>query len=217
VLGFVPTILNISREILEGGVMFKFKVCSIFLILILTNSVGSIALSSTIPNSTETANKLDASTESNIHKYYLVTLPSTNKKRVDSMCIKFLSLIHKAKLIPKTEERTIYRLITDKYVNIESAKRLKAELLKQCETPFVIKNDNGYSVVASSQLTENFALAEQKRLASKNIPTTILVLSLPLKQWQMKTTESFNIRDAVLMASRLAKIGVIATLEPTTY
>jgi hypothetical protein len=70
-------------------------------------------------------------------------------------------------------------------------------------------------VIAGSQLTEALAVAEQKRLARNNISTMILALRLPLKQWQMKSTESFSIRDAVTMAGKLAKIGVITTIEQT--
>jgi hypothetical protein len=51
-------------------------------------------------------------------------------------------------------------------------------------------------------------------LSGKNIPTTIVELKLPLKQWQMRSTESFDIRVAVSLASKLAKIGVITTIVP---
>lgn len=197
--------------------MVKVIGYSVFIVLIFAASDSGSAQSSTIPDSTEMAHKPHAPSESNLQKYHLVSLPSTNKKRVDVMCTRFLSLIPKAMLIPKTEERTIYRLIAKTFDTIESAKKLKTKLLQQCESPFVVKNDHGFTVIASSQLTEASALAEQKRLARKNIPTTILELRLPLKQWQMNSTESFTIRDAVIMASRLAKIGVITTLEPAAY
>jgi len=36
---------------------------------------------------------------------------------------------------------------------------------------------------------------------------------MPLKQWQMKSTESFPIRDAVIIANKLAGMGVITTIE----
>ncbi len=129
------------------------------------------------------------------------------------MCLKFLSLIPKAMLVPKTEESTVYRLIADTFYSIEPTKKRKAELMRHCESPFVLKNDQGYLVIAGSQLTEALALAEQKRLADKRISTTIIKLTLPLKQWQMKSTESFPIRDAVIMANKLAKLGVITTIE----
>jgi len=88
--------------------------------------------------------------------------------------------------------------------------------MRHCESPFVLKNDQGYSVIAGSQLTEALAVAEQKRLAGKNISTTIIKLSLPLKLWQMKSTESFPVRDAVILANKLAKMGVITTIEQAT-
>ena len=193
--------------------MVRVSINSIILLAFYIIAVSGIALSATISDFKEAPHKLEASTEPNSLQYHLMTVPSTNKKRVDAMCIKFLSLIPKARLIPKTEESTVYRLIVDTFETIEPTKKRKAELLRHCESPFVMKSDRGYTVIAGSQLTETLAVAEQKRLASKNISTTILELRLPLKQWQMKSTESFNIRDAVNMASKLAKIGVITTIE----
>lgn len=197
--------------------MIRVSVTSIIFLLVYGIAVSGTALSATIPDNIETIPQLDTSYENNSLQYHLATLPSTNKKRVDAMCIKFLSLIPKARLIPKTEESTVYRLIVDTFDTIEPAKKRKAELLRHCESPFIMKSDHGYSVIAGSQLTEALAVEEQKRLAGKNISTTILQLRLPLKQWQMKSTVSFNIRDAVIMASKLAKIGVITTIEQTTH
>jgi hypothetical protein len=196
--------------------MVKVSVKSLIFMLISAVTVSATALPA-LPDTSETIQKLDISNEGNPPLYHLVTLPSTNKKRVDAMCIKFLYVIPKAVLTPKTAERTVYRLVANTFDTIESAKKRKAELLQHCESPFVLKSDQGYSVIAGSQLTEALAAAEQKRLAAKNISTTILELMLPLKQWQMKSTESFTIRDAVIMASRLAKVGVITTIEPSTY
>jgi hypothetical protein len=197
--------------------MVKFSVNSIILVLISAVTVSGTALPATIPDTNEPVNKLDTSKERNPLQYHLVSLPSTNKKRVDTMCIKFLYVIPKAMLTPKTAERTVYRLVANTFDTLESAKKRKAELLQRCESPFVLKSNQGYSVIAGSQLTEALAVAEQKRLASKNISVTILELRLPLKQWQMRSTESFTIRDAVIMASKLAKAGVITTLEPSAY
>lgn len=197
--------------------MVKVSVNSIILALISAITVSGPALSAAIPDNNETPHTLDASNEQNQLQYRLVTLPSTNKKRVDAMCIRFLSLIPKAMLIPKTAERTVYRLIANTFDSIEPAKKRKAELAQHCESPFIVSSDHGYSVIAGSQLTEMLAVAEQKRLAAENISTTILELRLPLKQWQMKSTKSFTIRDAVILASRLARIGVITTIEPAAY
>jgi len=133
------------------------------------------------------------------------------------MCIRFLSLIPKAMLIPKTEESTVYRLIAGTFDSLETAKKRRAELLRHCESPFVVKNNQGYAVIAGSQLTKTLAVAEQNRMAAKHISTTILELRVPLKQWQMKSTESFTIRDAVVLASKLTGIGVITTIEPAAY
>jgi len=197
--------------------MGKVSVNSILLALISAMIVSGPALSATIPDTSETAQTHDPSNAQNPLHYHLVTVPSTNKKRIDAMCIRFLSLIPKAMLIPKTAESTVYRLIADTFDSIESAKKRKTELLRHCESPFVVKSNQGYAVIAGSQLTETLAVAEQKRLAAKHISTTILELRVPLKQWQMKSTERFTLRDAVILANKLTSIGVTTTIEPAAY
>jgi hypothetical protein len=194
-----------------GGVMVKVAVNVIFQVLFFV-SVTSAALSAPIPDTIAT----DSLSERNPLRYHLVTLPSTNKKRVDAMCIKFLSFIPKAMLIPKTVESPVYRLVAYTSDTIEAAKKRKNKLSQQFETSFVAKSVDGYSVIAGSQLTEALAVEEQKRLAGKNLSTTIVELRLPLKQWYMRSTESFTIRDAVVLASKLSKVGVITTIEPVT-
>jgi hypothetical protein len=193
--------------------MIKIPFTSIIFLLISVVSFSTTALSAEISDNKDTADKIETIDQLPPAQHHLVTLPSTNRKRVDVMCIKFLSVIPKAKLVPKTEESTVYRLIADTFDSIEPTKKRKAELMRHCESPFVLKNDQGYSVIAGSQLTEDLAVAEQKRLAGKNISTTIIKLSLPLKQWQMKSTESFPVREAVIMANKLARMGVITTIE----
>lgn len=196
--------------------MDRYSVNAIRFVLISAITFSGTARSENIPNHSAAAQSLDVSSQQNPPHYRLVTLPSSNKKRIDAMCIRFLTLIPKAMLIPKMSESTVYRLIANTFDTIELAKKRKAELLSHCESPFVVKTNQGYSVIASSQLNEELAVEEHTRLAHKNISTTIVELRLPLKQWQMKSTESLTIREAVSMASKLAKIGVLTTIEPTT-
>jgi hypothetical protein len=130
------------------------------------------------------------------------------------MSLQFLSLIPRAKLIPKTEENTVYRLVANTYDTIGPARKRAKELSHACESPFVTTEASGYSVIAGSQLTEALALAEKERLAARNIPTEIYELRVPLRKWQMKSSESFSVREAVTLAGKLSKCGVITTLEP---
>jgi hypothetical protein len=196
--------------------MVKLQLKSILIVPALVFLFVAPALSAIIPDDSEAAHEIAATTGQKQLRYHLATLPSTNKKRVDAMCVKFLTLIPKAMLIPRTVDSSVYRLISGTFDSIESARRHKTGLMQFCESPFVLKTDQGYTVIAGSQLSEALALAEQKRLEGKNVSTTILELRLPLKHWQMKSTESFSIRDAVIMASRLAAIGVITTIEPSS-
>jgi hypothetical protein len=147
-------------------------------------------------------------------RYRLATLPSINRKKVDAMCLRFLSLIPKAMLIPRSRERTVYRLVTDNYDTLEAAKRRKAELSHYSEEPFILKENASYYVVVGSFSTEESAQVEQRRLADKRITTSVVERTLFLKHWQMKSTESYSIRDAVIMASKLSKAGVTTVLEP---
>lgn len=194
--------------------MAKVIIYWIGLVLIFAVSGSAAAQSSALPDRVETAYTVDSSKRSPSSYYHLMTLPSTNRKKVDAMCLRFLSLIPKARLIPKTEERTVYRLVAGTFATLESAKKRKAELSQHGGSPFLVRDDNGYSVIAGSQLTESLALAEQQRLAARKITTTIRELRLPLREWQMMSNESFVIRDAVVLAGRLAKIGVVTILEP---
>lgn len=193
---------------------------SVYLIIIVqifAISVSGTALSATIPDDTEREHTLDISHTGNPLHYHLVTVPSINQKRVDTICIKFLSLIPKARLIPNISEGTVYRLIANRFDNLESAKKRKAELMKQNESAFIVKGNQGYTVIVASHLSTTLAVEEQNRLAGKHIATTILELRIPLKQWQMKSTESFTIRDAVFLANMLANMGVTTTIEPTAF
>lgn len=190
--------------------MAKVIIYWIGLVLIFAVSGSAAAQSSALPDRGEAAYTVDSPST----RYRLMTLPSTNRKKVDAMCLRFLSLIPKARLIPKTEERTVYRLVAGTFATLESAKKCKAELSQHGGSPFLVRDDNGYSVIAGSQLTESLALAEQQRLAARKITTTIRELRLPLREWQMMSNESFVIRDAVILAGRLAKIGVVTILEP---
>lgn len=195
--------------------MVKVLVNSMIIVLISVASVFGSATSAAIPDTAETAHTPDTSNERNLPLYHLATLPSTNKKRVDAMCIKFLSLIPKAKLVPATAENTVYRLIADTFDTLDPAKKRTAELKRFCESPFVLKTGHGYTVIAASHMTGPSAAAEQRRLAARNIPTTIAEVRVPLKKWQMRSSESFTIREAVSKASALSKIGVTTTLEPS--
>jgi hypothetical protein len=197
--------------------MLKIIVWSIFILPVFTITLSGSALSATIPDNAETDYNSDTSNSRSQLQYHLVTLPSTNKKRVDAMSARFISLVPKAMLISKTPETTVYRLIANRFDSIESAKKRQTELLQHCKSPFVVKSDQVYSVIAGSLFTETSAAVEQKRMAGKNIPTAILKLRLPLKHWQIKSTESFDIRDAVNLASKLDKMGVTAILKPTDY
>jgi hypothetical protein len=114
---------------------------SIIIVLSCAITVSSTALSATIPEIKGTAQKLDTSNVWNPRHYHVVTLPSTNMRRVDGMCLNFLSLIPKAMLIPSTAERTVYRLVANTYDTIESAKKGKSKLAQHCEFPFVVKNN----------------------------------------------------------------------------
>lgn len=179
--------------------MLRLKVSSLILVLVSALTVG--------------AAELPASAQK-LARYHVVTVPATNKKRVDAMCIRYLSVIPKAKLIPKASETTVYRLIATTHDTLPAAKKRRNDLLPYGESPFVMTTSYGYSVVVGSQLTEALAEAERQRLAAKNIVTTIHELRVALKEWQMRSEESFSLRDAVHIAAKLSELGVVTTLEP---
>ena len=188
--------------------MYKTFANAVLIVLMYAISAGETVR--TAEGSVRNGTPLDVGNQS---RYRIVTVPSPNKKRIDAMCFKYLSLIPKAKLIPKTSETTVYRLVANTYDTLEQARRRKSEI-KIGETPFVMTSEHGFSVIVGSQLTVELAQAEQKRLAVKNISTTILEMRVPLKQWYMKSDEAFDLRHAVVVASKLAAAGVVTILEP---
>ena len=193
--------------------MARTAVYSIILALGCTVTLTGTARSATVPGNGKTAHSPGASNRT-VATYHLATLPSTNKKRVDAMCLRFLSLLPKAKLIPRTEDRTVFRLVVGTFDRLDAAKKRKSELAALGIAAFVAVDEPGYSVVAGSHFTAELALEEQQLLTGKNVTSSIRELRLPLKEWQMRSTESFPLRDAVIMAGKMTMVGVTTTLEP---
>lgn len=149
-----------------------------------------------------------------VHVYNLVTPPSLNKKKVESTFKKIRAEIPKAEIRNKIEERLFYRLVVRCFDNIAPAKSLQADLTKSSRTPFILQENNTYCVVASSQMTHEAAVAEQKQLAAKQISAHIVELNLPLPHWQVKSGNYHDLRDAVNMANSMSMKGLITTIEP---
>lgn len=146
--------------------------------------------------------------------YSLVTAPSINKKKIDLLYGKIRSSMPSAEIRKNIEERVIYRLVAQCFDNISPARRLQSELLKYSQAAFIIPMDDSYCAAASSHTTEKAALAEQKRLAGKNINVKMVKLSLQLPHWRVKSGDFQRLRDAVYEANRISTQGVITIIEP---
>jgi len=148
--------------------------------------------------------------------YMLVTTPSLNKKNVESTLKRVQTTIPSAELIETFKERDFYRVVVKCFKNISDAKLLNANLSKNHKTPFVVKSNELYCVVASSQMTKEAALDDQKKLSTKHLNTTIVKMSLPLPHWQIKISDYCDLRDTVKMANTISMNGLMTTIEPTT-
>lgn len=190
------------------------NVHSILLVLFLTHFCVSVALSSDESPDHNATYQQSSSDGSKQPGYLLVTPPSVNKKKIESMLKKIRSDVPRAEIRKKIEERVLYRLVTQCFDSLPLAEKKRADLFKSSRTPFIVKSDNSFCVVASSQMTIKGAFAEQKQLAEKHVKANIVKLSLPLALWQVKSSDVYDLRNAVRMANAVSVKGLITTIEP---
>ena len=181
--------------------------------------IGCVSAASAQPakEGGEVLRELHASIERTSVTYHLSTIPSPNRKKVDAMCLRYLGILPKAVLIPKNEERTVYRLIAGTFDTVSEAKKRRNELAGRIDSPFVINDGGKYSVVVASHLTEALAGMEQVQLAARGIDAAVKTQRINLKLWQMKSIESFKLRDAVDLTGKMAVVGVTTLLEPANH
>ena len=159
--------------------------------------------------------QLTASVDNDVQKsYHLVTSPSLHKKKVEALYYKIHSQFPSAELINSTKEMIVYRMVVKYCETIDQAKLLRAEIRKSTKTPFIIKSNDLYSVIASSQMALKSALAEQEELSGKQIKTTLLKTSQRLPNWQITNGTNLALRDAVTMAYAMSLKGFVLTIEP---
>lgn len=146
--------------------------------------------------------------------YFLVSPPSVNKKKIETMRKKLRCDMPRAEIRKRIEERIVYRLVTQCFDSMSPAKKMRSALFNNSRTPFIVKSDNSYCVVESSHMTIQGAFAEQRQLAEKHVDANIVRVGLPLAQWQVKSRDVYDLRDAVRMVNTVSKKGMIITIEP---
>ena len=191
-------------------IFFRILLVLFFLTTMRTNEAQSSADALTNDSS-----QLTASVDSDSQKgYHLVTPPSLHRKRVETLYNRIHSQFPSAELKNSTKEMIVYRMVVKYFDTIDQAKLLRAELRKNTKTPFIVKTNDLYSVIASSQMTQKSALAEQEELSEKQIKTTILKTSQLLPNWQITNGSNLALREAVTMAYAMSLKGFILTIEP---
>lgn len=186
----------------------------LFILLFLTYLYADTAPSSADSLTSVSSHQQTSSDASEEPGYRLVTPPSVNRKKVESMVKRMRSDLPRTEIKKNIRERVFYRLVVQCFDSMTPAKRLRTDLLKSSRTPFIVLTDNQYCVVASSQMTKKAALAEQKQLAQKHVTAKIAKLSLPLPHWQARSVDLYDLRDAVSLASTISLKGTVTTIEP---
>lgn len=143
----------------------------------------------------------------------LVTPPSANKEEVESMLQIVRTEIPKAEVKTVIEKKKFHRLVAGRFNDMASAMRLRSELSKKGITSFISKSKNRYIVAVNSFLSEELAIQEQNRLASKNVTTTIVKIGKPSQIWQIDSVDSYELRDAVYTATIMTIKDVTTTIE----
>lgn len=150
--------------------------------------------------------------------YTLVTAPSLDRKKVETIFRSVEKEIPGLALVKKSVEKVIYRLVVQCFDKMAPAKRMQTDLLKNSKTAsFIAHTDSSYCVTAGSEFTEDAARAEQKILAGKHINAGIVKLSLPLPHWQIRSNDINDLRSAVFIANSMAWNGVATTIEPVNH
>lgn len=145
--------------------------------------------------------------------YCLVTPLTGNKNEVESMLQVVRTEIPKAAVKTEIEKRVFHRVVAGRFDDMASAIRLRSYLIKKNITSFIIRSKNRYSVITSSFLSEERALLEQGRLASKLINTSIVKVEQSTRAWRIHSVDSYGLRDAVYTASIINTKDVITTIE----
>lgn len=129
------------------------------------------------------------------------------------MLEKVRSEIPRSEVVSKNENKVYYRLVVGCFNDIGSAKKLNAELSRKSIPSFITLSRKKYSVIASSHLSEQYALEEQKLLADKNVRSSIIKTTRSLPYWQIRSIDTYEIREAVYTASIMTMKDLITTVE----
>lgn len=210
--------MYINRYLLRSvKISSLYKMTSIRAISLLFFSIP-LCLNATLSSAESADNKTTAQQASvdgsKLTGYFLVSPPSVNKKKLEVMRKKLRSDMPRAEIRKIIEERIVYRLVAHCFESMAPAKKMRTALFHNSRTPFIVKTDNTYCVVESSHMTIQGAFAEQRQLAEKHVDANIVRVSLPLTQWQVKSRDVYDLRDAVRMVNTVSRKGMVITLEP---
>lgn len=147
------------------------------------------------------------------NSYRLVTQPLANKNDAQSLLETVKSELPNAALNKSVTKQVFHRVTAGRFNDMPPALRVRAELLKQNITSFIMQSKSKYTVIVGSYISEQLALDEQKRLASKGIKTSICKFNRAKDSWQINSGTTYDLREAVYTATLMSLKDVTTTIE----
>lgn len=168
---------------------------------------------STLPSRTQT---LIASIAAPKPRNYTLTTGATpNRKQLYNLQKK----VQKAGIRPVVQEElktvNVYRLLSSCRDDISAASRERARIAPRSGSPFIIRNNGSYCVVAASLFTEATAQEGQKLLSRQGIETKIATFQVPLTVQRLTIGPIAERHEAEAVQKALSTRGITTSIETT--
>lgn len=145
--------------------------------------------------------------------YTLATGETPNRKKLDTLQKK----VQRAGIRPVVQEAlktvNVYRLLSSCRDDLPAASRELARIAPRSDSPFIIRNNGSYCVVAASLFTEATAQEGQKRLSRQGIKTKVATFQVPLTVQRITIGHFAERQEAETMQKTLTTRGITTSIE----
>ena len=145
--------------------------------------------------------------------YTLTTGETPNRKKLYTLQKK----VQKAGIRPVVQEElktvNVYRLLSSCRDDLPAASRERARIAPKSGSPFIIRNNGSYCVVAASLFTEATAQEGQKWLSRQGIETKIAMFQVPLPVQRITIGPIAERHEAEAVQKALTTRGIITSIE----
>ena len=148
-------------------------------------------------------------------KYALATEDTPNRKELCDLQKKVQHAGIHPVVLSEVKPVTVYRLLSSCRDDLPGATRDLARIASRIGTPFIIRNNGSYCVVAASLFSEATARAGQKMLRRKGIKTRIETFLVPLPVQRITVGPMTERREAEAVRKMLSTRGVSMSVETT--